>query len=206
MLKTHTYLEYIANNILNHYDKNLLKSQPSEIPIEEIIEFDYGIILEYKDLSKNKTIHGLTVFENSVIPIFNKKINQYEAYSAKAGTIIIDNSLLDERKERRRRFTMAHELAHWIMHKEHYVKSQSLACKTDKMNDKVIEREADKLAASILMPKKKFNEVYIRFKDRLNFDEIVSQMAQFFNVSAKSAEIRLYEIGVKRELVNKCTK
>lgn len=204
MVKTHKYIDYIATNTLNYYDNQLLSGEPREIPIEEIIEFDYGLILEYKDLSKNGTIHGLTVFENSVIPIYNKKKQQYEAYSVKAGTILIDNSLLNRNQERRCRFTMAHELSHWILHRELYVAEQRVACKTSNINDRKVEREADKLAASILMPREMFKKTYLQFKNKLSFQETVSQMSQMFNVSAIATEIRLFEIGAKREPVNKC--
>jgi Zn-dependent peptidase ImmA (M78 family) len=41
------------------------------------------------------------------------------------GTIIIDASLLGEEQHHRRRFTISHELSHWIIHRQmHYSDNQ----------------------------------------------------------------------------------
>ena len=96
MTKTYNLraIDILAQNALKYYDEDLINGEPREIPIEELMEFHYGLIVQYKCITKNGTIHGLTVFEDSIIPVYDTKLKLYEASYAKAGTIIIDNRLL----------------------------------------------------------------------------------------------------------------
>ncbi len=111
-------IETIAQNTLALYNQELVNGEPCEIPIDEIIEFHFGIILQYRNLTKNGAILGMTVFENSVIPIYDNREKRYEPIVVKGGTILIDNRLLAKNMAKRLRFTMAHELGHYIIHQE----------------------------------------------------------------------------------------
>ena len=114
-------LETIARKIIAMYNPNLLYS-PSLIPVEDIIEKSYGLTLEYQYIRKNGRILGETIFEDAEVPIYEHGENEgYKLIPVKAGTIIIDASLLNEQSNSGRlRFTCAHELAHWVIDKNYF--------------------------------------------------------------------------------------
>lgn len=189
-------LESIALSEIKAYDEQLTQGDPRAIPIEEMIEFKYGLIVKYYTLSKNGAIHGLTAFENCVIPIYDKKLRRYEGLLVKAGTIIIDNCLLAPNMEKRLRFTLAHELAHWIIHSDYFKQQSELASKSSKDSNEQTEREADSVAAALLMPKGRVKVAYGRLKNRLKPEAVVTRLAEIFNVSNKAMEIRLISTGI----------
>lgn len=189
-------IETLAQNALKHYKEELICGEPSEIPIEELIEFHFGIIVQYRNLSKKGTIHGITVFEDSIIPVYDTQLKRYEATLAKSGTILIDSRLLAENKVKRLRFTLAHELAHWMIHQDYYKEIDELASKTSSDSDMRTEREADSLGAALLMPYGRVKVAFCRLKPKLRQEAIISQMAQLYNVSVQAMEIRLKTIGL----------
>lgn len=68
----------------------------------------------------------------------------------------------------RRRFTLAHEIGHWILHPEQECFRDSAISKLNHSDPKrpLIEREADKFAAELLMPFKTVDEEFAaRFGD-----------------------------------------
>lgn len=100
-------------------------------------------------------------------------------------------SLDDRMPERRRRFSLGHEIGHWMCHR-----GQCLACAKEDIgrgaagkNPK--ERVADRYAADLLMPKFLMREV-IRGQD-LNLG-LISHVSEAFDVSRLSAAIRLLEV------------
>ena len=106
-------------------------------------------------------------------------------------TIVVNENHSSTRK----RFTIAHELAHFILH-------------YDKIGDGIVDREAENgimfrsntisnrdeyaannLAAEILMPINQLNQV---FKEYPNID--ATELARKFNVSEQAMRIRLQQI------------
>ncbi|MEA1963201.1 MAG: ImmA/IrrE family metallo-endopeptidase [Patescibacteria group bacterium] len=92
----------------------------------------------------------------------------------------------------RKRFTIAHEIAHFLEHKDKigddYVTSnrQSLKREDDQQLTKRGEEreiEANKLAAKILMPEKKFIEIWEK-------SDNIEMVANIFEVSVSAATIR----------------
>lgn len=90
----------------------------------------------------------------------------------------------------RDRFTIAHELGHWILH---YIGTD--ACKAgktmiaDRFGSGRVETEANWFAASFLMPSAKFKDFWNDVKD-------VSAVAERFRVSEQAAEIRARSLGL----------
>lgn len=101
---------------------------------------------------KYGTIHGMTVFQDGLVPVFDSVSKQYVDRVALAGDIFIEKKLLAKNRVNRLRFTLAHELAHWMIHQEQCKQGNGIACKTSTNSEKLIEREADYLAAALLMP------------------------------------------------------
>ncbi|HBT63993.1 MAG TPA: toxin [Ruminococcaceae bacterium] len=187
-------LEAIARNTLKKYDYTLiLGNEAVSVPIEDIIE-SLGLSLEYQFIRKNGRILGETVFVDDYIPIYNATTKKYELVFMERGTIIIDASLLRNRKDGRLRFTCAHELAHWLIHQELYCGSGDTAAMHKSISkssdaDKHIERQADMLASALLLPICQVKRAFYRVT---GYDRIERLAAQF-GVSNQAMEIRLKE-------------
>lgn len=99
--------------------------------------------------------------------------------------------------KKRRRFTIAHELGHYILHS----KSRSLFVDKNKSvmyrnsesstGEFLKEREANAFAAALLMP---IPLIASEIKD-LKGDDIVEQLAKKFNVSTQAMSFRLSNLG-----------
>jgi Zn-dependent peptidase ImmA (M78 family) len=97
----------------------------------------------------------------------------------------------------RGRFTLAHELGHYILDSHRVGLQLGLlhshpSYLNDKNKNNVIEREADYFASCLLMPKEKFErEVF-----RRRFDAtLIQELAKKFNVSFSACALRFTEIG-----------
>lgn len=189
-------IDSIAQNTISQYKPELVTGEPCEIPIEEIVELHFGLILQYRNLSKAGNIHGITVFENSYIPIYDDEHKRYEPIIVKAGTILIDKRLLASNRVKRLRFTLAHELAHHIIHREYYKKTNELASKLSSDSDMQTEKEADELGAALLMPYGRIKVAYKRLGEKLNKKALIHHLSLMFNVSTQAMEIRLGRIGL----------
>ncbi len=188
-----TTLEGIARRILCAYEEELYAGQPKAVPIEEIIEA-HGITLVYQYIRKNGRILGKTIFEDGVDAVWDMDEQQYILFPVQAGTILIDATLCeDEKKLGRLRFTCAHELAHWLLHKSIFE-----AVGQDDNIDAIteaccLEVQANMLASAILMPlpqiKKCFYKLHsagVKWRS-----EVIRKMAELFQVSVQAMEIRL---------------
>ena len=54
------------------------------------------------------------------VPVYLPKEKCADYLYAKRGTRLIDNTLLDDRKEYRLRSTIGHEGGHWVFHSDYY--------------------------------------------------------------------------------------
>jgi len=218
-------LETIARKVIAKFDPALLR-KPSPIPIEIIMEKAYGLTLEFQYIRKNGRILGETVFEDAEIPIYEHENKEgYKLIPVKAGTVIIDASLLHERSSSGRlRFTCAHELAHWVIDKKYFTQlgetanlssntmdtefAEEFLCSDDlhrkaKMMAKVvrssdtddaIERQANRMASRILMPKCTLKPAFHQARNKT--PNIVGHLAVLYGVSKQAMQIRLEEMGL----------
>ena len=182
-------IEHHAIQTLKQYkDGKLLTGSPSAIPIEDIVEFCYGLSVEYLSLRNDGRVLGQTVFEDSLVPIYTKEVG-YTVLPMKGKTIILDTSLLQPQMCNRARFTLAHELAHWILHKEYFIRVRENAAniKSQNHSDK-IERQADKLAGAILMPMVLLKRAAYGLGKTNN---PIKELAKLFQVSEQAMTIRM---------------
>ena len=140
------------------------------MPVESIAEDWLGLRIEEADLGD---CSGMLIPSERLI-----RVNASEAMSGDTPT-------------RRIRFTIAHELGHWICHARGfedaptYCRSQDLA----EDADRALEREANVFGAELLMPEAAVREAWAASNDR---DELASR----FGVSALAAQWRLYSFGL----------
>jgi len=109
--------------------------------------------------------------------------------------------------EYRQRFTMAHELGHYILHLKdkpgngeyNIVDSEDIMYRKPMLDSS--EREANDFAAKLLMPRK---AIVKNLKSILNnlgesFDlirEVINPLATIFNVSPSAIKVRLIKLGI----------
>jgi len=189
-------LEAIARKVISQYDACLLHV-PAPVPVELIIEQVYGLTMEFQFIRSNGRVLGETVFETALIPIYEHGVDGgYKLMPVKAGTVIIDASLIHNRGDGRFRFTCAHELAHWVLHKELYTQRGETAAMTSVARsseaDVVIERQADRLGCYLLMPKGAIKTAFYNASGSI--DNKIAVLAELFGVSRQAMQIRLEEM------------
>ena len=186
-------LETIARNELKKYKPSLVVGVPRAIPIEDMVEQYYKLDVEYRFLRKNGSALGCTVFDDTLLPIWNADEKQYELLPVKQGTIVISAALLYNKSDGRLRFTIAHELAHWLIHRELYAGggiAAAAAIKTSLEENSAVERQADILATALLMPR---NQVKHAFYALRGMTDPADSLATLFDVSKQAMGIFLRE-------------
>jgi len=171
-----------------------------EINIEEIEELSEKVLAKYSttvpvdphEIAKrvglrtffepyDKLFHGNTVF------VGNKFL------------VLLNKNNLSDLNYPFARYTYAHELGHYFIpkHRNNIRKGKSYAFSGGRMytpEKKIVEREANQFAASLLMPRTLFSECYDSF-DNLSFETIL-HIKDYFNVSITTAAIRLNKLNL----------
>lgn len=165
--------EKIEKMVKSVFDETYLLTTP--VKIGAIIKY-YGFKLFEADMPDN---------ESGLIIVSKDNIDKYNAKK-----IIIVNS---NHSNRRNRFTVAHELGHFIMHKNEEI----FAHRETGEND-CEEINANSFASALLMPKKAVNNLVKSIKEEF-WGEVpeyylISQVADTFNVSEAAAEVRLRKL------------
>ena len=141
------------------------------------------------------------------------------------GEVVIDQTLDPDEHSSvlgRYRFTLAHEIGHWELHRALFAFQQrqddlfakpaapSIVCRTSQGKER-IERQADAFAAALLMPRSEVITHWQRLTDgrigirpgatRDDLIEVaVRPMAEIFEVSAQAMRIRLEGLECRREI------
>lgn len=93
--------------------------------------------------------------------------------------------------ETTQRFTIAHELGHYFLHKNDFTKEGQFINFRSLTNQK--EKEADIFAKNLLMPKTEFKELYQK-ENKKSF-AIIEDFTQKFDVSRRMAKKRWNDMG-----------
>ena len=125
----------IAQHAEKLWDENTINSPP--LPIIDIAK-NYGLEVEVVNLP-DRDISGFIDFENKIIYVNSTDSSEHQ------------------------RFTIAHELGHWILHKDKIESNPSITIvhrKPIRGKTEYIEKEANCFAANLLVPKKElFNDL-----------------------------------------------
>lgn len=101
-------------------------------------------------------------------------------------------------KGTRQRFSIAHEIAHYLLHKDKIITFGVVGRQCDESLPPIEERLADGLAARLLMPENCVNEymnkLNISMNDKLELN-VVKNFAKEFEVSLIAGVLRLREMG-----------
>ena len=200
-----------ARKILNGMYTSL-SSTMQDIPIEKIILND-GLTIKNEAITKDKSIHGMLVCDNSDIVLWNEEKKEYRTTFCTGKTIYIDTLLQVPSLKNRYRFTLAHEYAHWVLHRKIVKKIAKekkilpyLTCAERNINEELIEKveascewQANYLAGAILMPylplKHYCQENRFNILDTEYLYEQVNLLSCKFSVSVKAMYVRLRQLG-----------
>ena len=168
-------LEEYATKVLKQYKPKCL-SVPQAVDVHDFMENFMKLNIDYKNLSCDNSILGLTSFNNGIFYVWDDGRETQYPIEVQKGTVILENSLLDSQHDGRERFTVMHECSHQLLHKKIYEsvpdisKDGLLACaKRDidpgkkRLNTSKdwIEWQANTLAASILTPRDMVKEAFL---------------------------------------------
>ena len=123
----------------------------------------------------------------------------YALMRVEGGTMLIEASLLeDETCYGRLRFTLAHELAHYIIHKRIFSGTGIAAALYNQDTDEdATEWQANYLAKAILMPNGQIKRCFYALRPVCRSKrDFVCRMAEIFEVSKQAMEIRLKEFAL----------
>lgn len=179
-------------NIVNPY--KLLKWLESErgfklqVPIDvDAIAQKLGIVVKYEFSLPDDAIGQITINNN--------------------GDSVVLINLLQNSYLPRRRFTLAHEIGHYCLHrnsaKKIFVDSKQSMSRTASYWD-TYESAANNFAAQLLMPKKLIFDEGVKIVETLKAegggvakkDDFVSKIAEKFEVSNQAMEYRLKKLGI----------
>lgn len=208
-----------AEKFIQDFDSDLFEDIHA-LDVEAFLELYLKVDMEYDYLSCDSSCLGMTVFNNTnKIPVYDKEENRAKYISAHEGTIIVDNSLLEDDQEKRLRFTLGHEAGHWIFHKAffgynpgqmslfeidtaytrcRYVNNNYIYRRTENWDDeKWMEWQADKFSACLLMPETSVRKLLTDLhmvEDISIWDGMINIIAEVFNVSRQAAFYRLCDL------------
>ena len=166
-------IEAVARETLSEYAPDNLKN-PQPLKICELAEEKLGLKLDYQNLSPSGEICGLISFGDTQLDCYDTMFRPIKL-DLEDGTVLIDASLSSIRLNPRRRFTIAHEVSHRILHRSYHLQTTQsfnfrkaaptlIACRSSNVENAMTNRkkttdedweewQADFLAAALLMPK-----------------------------------------------------
>ena len=217
----------IAEMIHSEYLPEVLK-RPVPVNIDYLIKERFYLEIIKAHITIGGNILGMMVFEDAEIVYYDMLYRPVKE-TINGSTMIIDLSLSDKQNYARERFTKAHELGHWVCHRSvhsydkrpyEFRKSPVIACRDESVerykyreDGRVLELEewqADRFAASILMPKKSFiavserailncgirGGILVKGKHIEESRKAIAAVSSFFMVSKKATQIRMSQLGL----------
>lgn len=219
-----------AEEYLKDYNPSILKI-PQAINIDEFAEFYLNLTMDYVYLSHCGFILGRMIFQEiEEVPVYLPEENCAEYLYARRGTLLIDNTVLEDWKEYRLRSTIGHECGHWLFHSDFCLNinnrkvhdnssaSEITGCKKADIEGGVqggrrrlvtdidwLEHHAKYFSAAILMPKTPFIKAVSDLWDKTqeNNDALTESLSGIFQVSPSSVNIRLAQLGLNEYTGNK---
>ena len=213
-------IDCYAEKILYDYNPSSLLV-PQETDIEDLAENYLGYNMDFQFLSHNGIYLGMMVFNDTdKVVIYSPETQKAEYIHADAGTIIIDNNLLEDNQKRRYKYTVGHEIGHGIYHTGYYCYNPDqitfteyehepmVKCRQDagarqrpKKGELVtdndwMEWQANYTSAALCMPRK---AVEIIARDcgfpngSCNQKQLQTELVNTFGVSAQAAANRMKE-------------
>lgn len=205
-------LEAKAEELLRQFDpERLRKTKP--IDVYAVIEKCLGVPYDWKYLTPDQSILGMTLFKSGYLwvwpkPYYEEGMLPYKA-EYETNTILIDSTLTELKERGPENFTVMHECFHQVLHRRcflhcnpDYTHASSKAAITGQRKGMtaldINERQANFCAAAFLMPRQLLNDTFRKLYPTgmmtMNSAEayrIVEILSKDFNVSALAMMYRL---------------
>lgn len=160
----------VAELVLREYAPYMLKkAQP--LQIEALADEAYSLTILDRYLSARGSVLGMISFDDINVEVMSLE-KQIVKEKYMSGTIVVDARLMTDEQHHRRRFTVSHEVAHWIIHRQMYYtdgpkynlrrEKRFIACREAITNREKrreywsesdwLEWQADRFASAMLMP------------------------------------------------------
>ena len=172
------------NNLMGVTKMNNLKDLNENVVIDFIDK--YYQKKQYIDIVDIANELGIDVYSDNL-----GKEPAYIEYEKDTNSFFI--VVNEENSEVRQRFSVAHELAHFILHQDNIKKHGRVGREAECSLTIKEEREADTLAAKMLMPQEIFSQGLD--KNQKVSEDQVQRLASKFQVSKIAAIRRLRELG-----------
>lgn len=227
---SHAEIDRHVERYLEDYNPSLL-SEPQAVNIENFAEYYLGLNLEYVYLSHCGLILGRMIFrEKEMVPVYDPRKQRAEYLCAGRGTLLIDNTLLQDYTDYRFRSTIGHECGHWVYHSDyctffdHHITQgivqpeAAIGCRQSDMDGSTdgdsrkklisdkdwMEHQANYFSAAILMPKTPFMDAVLELmeQEKLIGSALPNALSKIFQVSPKSAEIRLTQLNLTESIIH----
>lgn len=183
---------------------------PQPLDVDGFAERYLHMTQDYQFLSHCGVYLGMTVFnDTNHIVVYDPVAEKAKYISAKANTIIIDNTLLQESKEHRYRFTMGHEApGHAFLHQEYFAvdpnqlsfltpnDAAQFQCRVDSaqlLREKPkdtwddrdwMEWQANAMASAFLMPETMVRKVVADLRQEMGVQYCKGHESRFAHVAA----------------------
>lgn len=141
-------IEAAANELLREYSKKFSQANTTPVHVERIAEIHLQLVLEFKDMKAMfpmADVHGAIWFNEGLIAI-DERLDP-EVYPLMLG---------------RYRFTLAHEVGHWCLHRQEN-RVPDVVCRSTTRR-RPVERQADEFAANLLMPRTLIRKAWADFR------------------------------------------
>ena len=210
-------IEEISRGMINLYFKKAHREVEHRVDIEDFSKSFLGLKIEYVSFADPKK-EKIGFLADGETPLVINSCGKRLQYIFPNNTILLDDSLLKDAEPGRRQFTIAHEAAHYILKIIDTTENQEVNQHSG-YNDEVYsidelsrllaakERQADQMAASLLMPEYLVDQAMNKFlhsnlvkaygEDVLSSQSKLSikEMSRYLGVSYKSLLIRLKELN-----------
>lgn len=218
-----TDYEKEAEAFLTKHECSDAIDNPRPIPIRDIATRLMSLeIIDTEYLSFDGSVQGAIAFTKGIIEVFDWSAEETIGYEVPQPSIFVDADIMNIGRFNN---TLAHECFHWWRHrnyfnyKRNHEKGTEFAFRCNRgisttgsliggqwSDIDKMEWQAKTIAPKILMPrtafKKKVDHIYqVLLADNPNADrsivteDVIDNVADFFEVSRQSAAIRMYELG-----------
>ena len=215
-------LDELGDGLVRHYLAHSgMQATARCIDIEGLANF-LGLTVTYETFAE-KDFDKIGFLSDGKTPLLVRRGGRVVSFLFPLGTIVLDVSLHADKESGRCRFTIAHEIAHFMIDQHRPAAQYHRTFDAEKkysvaeMNElfNIVENQADRLAAAILMPrfmvdralddfyKGKRIPVYGQNIIAPKEDKAISRMAAQIGVSYSAMLIRLRQFGFRHlRLVN----
>ena len=208
-------LDELGDGLVRHYLAHSgMQATARCIDIEGLANF-LGLTVTYETFAE-KDFDKIGFLSDGKTPLLVRRNGRIVSFLFPLGTIVLDVSLHADKESGRCRFTIAHEIAHFMIDQHRPAAQYHRTFDAEKkysvaeMNElfNIVENQADRLAAAILMPrftvdralddfyKGKRIPVYGQNVIAPKEDKAISRMAAQIGVSYSAMLIRLRQFGL----------